>query len=196
MATTQDRHRNPKITVRFPYSNATMCLDFIEEYRKSHDLENQNQAVIAMIDELRCKTEPIKNTQELIDVDDNRDFDSFACQFRKPHDGTAFVCFSRNPLVRVLKDGMVPKDICRLCQRLQTEQRFLNGVILTSSGENYRQYLIRKRQEERLDFLKRKERIKTEAQEERRRLREQNQRRTQVDWGNSTGIDLCEYSLE
>jgi hypothetical protein len=48
----KDRHKSPKMSVRFPNSRAHEYLDFIEEYRKSHDLANQNQAVVTIFDDV------------------------------------------------------------------------------------------------------------------------------------------------
>jgi len=175
------------------------CIDFVEKI----DPENFNEGIIKALQIAKENNEKgIESTIEVrepFETDLNQDdFGAFACPFRKPHDATTYLCFSRNPMVRVPHDGTIPKDICRLCERLQTEQRFLTQTTTTKSGEVFKEYLINDKEskrQEKLDFLRKKEAIKIEAMKQRQKIKEEN-RRVQVNYDgndpNGVGFDSSE----
>jgi ATPase subunit of ABC transporter with duplicated ATPase domains len=97
----------------------------------------------------------------------------------------------------VQRDGTVEKEHCRLCERLQAEESFLIRATVTPSGENYKTFLIQKRErrrQEQLEYLKEKERIKTEALKQRQTIRSQNRSEGRVDWGNQ-GSDYNPFDI-
>jgi hypothetical protein len=129
---------------------------------------------------------------ESIETEGNHDFGANACQFRKPHDATNYKCFNLKHLVRVSPDGVVPKDICRICEHEKDIQRISTGEPITQSGKLYKQYVVndreRKRQE-RLEYFAEKESIKTKAQAERQKIRGQSNQKVVISYGDSEGVD-------
>lgn len=129
---------------------------------------------------------------ESIATDDNHDFGANACPFRRRHDATNYKCFNRNPLVRVFHDGVVPIEICRKCEHLLVEDHFSKGEPITAAGTLYKQHINNDRERkirERLEYFAEKERIKTEAQAERQKIKGQSNQKIVVNYGDSVGVD-------
>lgn len=171
--------------------------DFFEKLKADRDFFSNRELLrflrLSFEGKTDFKNEAKENSEiESIETDDNHDFGANACPFRKPHDATNYKCFNPRPLVRVLHDGVVPKDICRICEHEKLIQRISTGEPINQSGKLYRDYTIndreRKRQE-RLEFLEKKERIKTDALEERAKFKRLNQSRVSVNYGDSVGVD-------
>jgi hypothetical protein len=182
-------------------------LEILDNFAKEIGLEgfkgNVKATLKAFIQKARENMEKgIESTTQIrepFEKDLNQDdFGAFACAFRKADDATTYLCFSRNPMVRVPHDGVIPKDICRLCERLQIRERFFTQPTTTKSGQVFKQYLTdeeERKRREKLEYFRNKEAIKTEATKERKKIREQD-RRAKVNWDendpNGVGFDSSE----
>ncbi len=139
-------------------AETTKILENTEEYRKEReDLEHSVES-----DSSKIRLPNLGSEQEL-----------FGCDFRGFFNSENFYCGASphsdlKPMVRVKSDGSVSKKLCKLCQRLKSEDRFLNGNVLTKSGETYKELLRKRKYEERLEQKREIEAVHTEAVKERR----------------------------
>jgi hypothetical protein len=175
-----------KRTIRCTALNWENFLKQLEEHglRFDNDYEKTDHALT------HCTFEQVENLSvnpDAVQASDSDEIGPLACPFRKVRDTTTFTCLSLKPAIRVQRDGTVEKEDCRLCERLQAEESFLIRATVTPSGENYKTFLIQKRErrrQEQLEYLKEKERIKTEALKQRQTIRRQNPSQARVDWGD------------
>jgi len=147
----------------------------------------RDKLVHALEDWLGASSENLSVNPDAVQASDSDEIGGVNCPFRKVRDTTTFTCLSLKPAIRVQRDGTVEKEDCRLCERLQAEESFLIRATVTPSGENYKTFLIQKRErrrQEQLEYLKEKERIKTEALKQRQTIRRQNPSQARVDWGD------------
>jgi len=147
----------------------------------------RDKLVHALEDWLRASSENLSVNPDAVQASNSDEIGPLACPFRVLGDTTTYTCLSLKPAIRVQRDGRVEKEHCKLCERLQAEESFLIRATVTPSGENYKTFLIQKRErrrQEQLEYLKEKERIKTEALKQRQTIRSQNRSEGRVDWGD------------